>query len=217
MKVGTDALLLGSLVDSENPKTILDIGTGCGILALMMAQKYPNSTITGIDIHNASVIEAQENVLHSPFSNINVKEIALQDLVLDKLTGFDLIISNPPFFQDDLKSACENRNYARHNDDLPFSELIEHGNRLLSENGQFWFILPYRYDKEISALTIKYGLYINEIVKLKNDYCKTPVRLVYCLTKKESNCNCRSMNIRVQRKYSSEYIELTKEFHDRPL
>ncbi|MCB0478012.1 MAG: methyltransferase [Crocinitomicaceae bacterium] len=217
MKVGTDAMILGAVAVHDQPKFILDIGTGCGILALMMAQKYPNSKIYAIDIDEESTDQALANFMRSNFRNLSSIRISLQDFARETAQKFDLIVSNPPFFQDDLKSDSEKKNLARHNDNLSFEELISDAKNLLSDSGVFWFILPARYDSIIQNITDQNQMFIQSLIELTNDHQENPVRIIYAISKKEQSIQKKKMNIRIGGKYSSEYIELTKDFHDRDL
>lgn len=215
MKVGTDAMVLGSLACQDNPKHILDIGSGCGILALMMAQKYPSSEILAIDIHADSIVEASQNFKESPFENLKALKTSLQELEIND--HFDLIISNPPFFDDDLKSKSDNRNYARHNDNLSFDQLIGNIAKCLSDNGSAWFILPYRYDNEILSLLEKSKLFLREKIELFNDQKKEPVRIIYSVSKLPTSTLTKRIPIRIDGNYSEEYKTLTKDFHGKTI
>src|ERR1700745_3451644 len=124
-KVGTDAVLLGAWAQVEKARSILDIGTGTGIIALMMAQKS-TAHIEAIDIEQSSYKQACENVKHSSWQErINVTQTSLQDYVKANDKKFDVIITNPPYFVDSYKAPDEERSHARHNDTLPFVDLIE--------------------------------------------------------------------------------------------
>jgi tRNA1Val (adenine37-N6)-methyltransferase len=138
MKVGTDAVLLGAWADVTCAETILDIGTGCGLIALMAAQRS-NAHITAIDIDESTTLQSKENFLSSPWHD-RLEAIHIEQFQPDYL--FDLIICNPPFFKNALKTPFHERNLARHNDSLSFESLVSHVNILLSENGKFFFILP---------------------------------------------------------------------------
>ena len=121
MKVGTDGVLLGSW--AKGGKRILDIGTGTGLIALMMAQRFPDANIDAIEIDENAVIQATENVLRSPFTKqIVVKHCSLQTYSETK-EKYDSIVCNPPYFVDSLKSNDNNRTVARHTDALPFNDL----------------------------------------------------------------------------------------------
>jgi tRNA1Val (adenine37-N6)-methyltransferase len=213
MKVGTDAMILGSYASVIKPKSILDIGTGCGILALMMAQKYPTANITGIDIHSESIEEARSNFENSKFNNLHTLHTSLQDFNNLSEIQYDLIISNPPFFQDDLKSEINSRNLARHNDQLGFKELIHFGSSLLNENGLFWFILPSRYEDQIDELIENSELKNRQKIHLFNDNNSYSVRTIFCLSKSGEELPSDRLTIRKNNSYTDEYIDLTKGFH----
>lgn len=217
MKVGTDAMILGAFVEHESPIKILDIGTGSGILALMMAQKFPNSAITAIDIHQDSIQEAQYNFDQSPFTNLKAIHCSLQDLNNSTCDQFDLIISNPPFFKNDLKSSERNRNFARHNDQLSFEDLIRTSANLLTKQGCFWFILPTRYHYQIESILNGSNLFFHQLISLRNDNSTDPFRYIYKVSKEKATTQYSTLNVRIDGKYSQEYIELTKDFHDRKL
>lgn len=218
MKVGTDALVLGATTSiSFTPDNILDIGTGCGILALMMAQKYPKSKIVAIDIHQESIQEAELNFNNSKFVSIESLHCSVQNLAATTTNKFDLIVSNPPFFEKDLKSEVEARNFARHNEHLSFEELFQAAYDLLTNKGLFWFILPYRYESKLDALIQTKKLHILRKIYIGNDTKDEVVRIIYCVSKLQELCEISSMNIRINGAYSLEYIELTKNFHSADL
>jgi tRNA1Val (adenine37-N6)-methyltransferase len=147
MKVGTDAMVLGSLAADlfhESPKRILDVGTGSGILALMMAQAYENSSVTGIEIESVCALEAEENARNSPFSqSVKILHTSLQQYIeKQNVNLFNFILSNPPYFVNSLQSTDVERNTARHTESLSFEELTKGVSSLLLENGKFMCILP---------------------------------------------------------------------------
>ena len=141
MKVGVDGVLIGAWTDINNPGNILDIGTGSGLISLMMQQKYTNASITAIEPNYLAFKEAQEN-FKSYDSNNKPKIILskLEDLNTSKL--FDLIISNPPFFDELVTSGDINRDQARQAVFLPLEEFIEGSAKILSKTGFFNFIYP---------------------------------------------------------------------------
>ena len=137
MKVGTDAVLLGCWVIPNGSKTILDIGTGTGVIALMLAQKT-DAFIDAIDIDENAVKQAQENISDSKFSQrIKVTLNSFQDYSKDTDKRFDLIVSNPPYFEQSLKSTDEQRSQARHAYVLPFEELLDGVVKILNPKGNF--------------------------------------------------------------------------------
>ena len=138
MKVGTDGVLLGAWASGGT--RILDIGCGTGLIALMMAQRFPAAQVVGIDIDEEACGQARENVTASPFGDrIDVAHCRLQDYSGEE---FDAIVSNPPFFLNSLKNPDSKRAMARHADTLPFRDLWQGVKRLLSENGIFSVVLP---------------------------------------------------------------------------
>lgn len=141
MKVCTDACVFGAWVDIENAKNILDIGAGTGLLSLMIAQRNKNAEISAVELDGEAFIQATENVKESPFqSRISVFNSAIQDFFPDE--KFDCIITNPPFFQSDLKSPDAKINLAHHADSLSFEDLLIAVKRLLLPNGVWNVLLP---------------------------------------------------------------------------
>ena len=125
MKVGTDAVLLGSWATANGSHLILDVGTGTGIIAMMLAQKTI-AHIDAIDIDELACIQAAQNVSESKFfGRVEVMHTSLQQYVKNAQKKYDLIITNPPYFEQSLKSSDEQRSCARHADVLPFDELID--------------------------------------------------------------------------------------------
>lgn len=166
-KVGTDAVLIGSWAQVDKAKKILDIGTGTGIIALMMAQKSA-AQVDAIDIEQSSCEQAQENVSHSRWhERIRVFHTSLQDFVKGHTGKYDVIITNPPYFVDSFKAPDEERSHARHNDTLPFSELIQGARQLLSPDGKFYIILPTREAQDFKNLAEKKGLYLVRRLRVK--------------------------------------------------
>jgi len=140
MKVGTDGVLLGAW--SQGGGNILDIGCGTGLISLMMAQRYPNSRVLGIDIEQGACMDAEQNVAASPFAErIAIRNVALQELDAPAPL-FDCIVSNPPYYADSMKSKGVERALARNADSLPFADLFRGVNALLSDDGFFSVIIP---------------------------------------------------------------------------
>lgn len=141
MKVGTDGTLLGAWTTLPDSGRILDIGTGTGLIAIMAAQRSPQSRITAIDIDEECIAQARENVIHSPWPDrVEVIHSSLQEFSVEE--RFDLVITNPPYFVDSLLSPDAARSTARHTDSLPFVDLVKGVERLLTPEGRFALILP---------------------------------------------------------------------------
>lgn len=154
MKVGTDGVLLGAWADINSSQSILDIGTGSGLLVLMLAQRSPNSVkLTGVEIDAPAFWQAKDNFNLSPWGDrISLMQGSIQDFVPpSRDVGYDLIVSNPPYFRDLLASGAQ-RTLARHSSTLPQTDLLAAAHRLLHPNGRFCLILPVREANELQAL-----------------------------------------------------------------
>lgn len=168
MKVGTDAVLLGAWVFPNGSKTILDIGTGTGIIALMLAQKT-NAQIHAIDIDENAVKQATQNVLNSKFAKqIQISQSSFQDFSLSETKKYSLIVTNPPYFEQSFKSSDEQRSQARHADSLPFDDLLKGVLKLLHETGKFCLILPKTEAEKFRSLAEKKGFYLSKLLRIKS-------------------------------------------------
>jgi len=216
LKVGTDAMVLGSLCNWENPQRLLDIGTGTGVLALMCAQRFSFSEIVALEIAEDAFIDAKLNAENSPFSApINVQHCSLQDY--DDPYLFDAIISNPPYFENSSKNEDEQLRLARHTDSLSFEELIAKSSLLLSPKGLAWLIVPNSVEESIETISKSNKLFVKEKIQLEGKPEKH-VRTIFCLSREEHETKHNTFRIRNEDGgYSEEYKELTKEFHDREL
>lgn len=167
MKVGTDAVLIGSWVNTEQSTNILDIGTGTGVIALMLAQRQEQAKITAIDIDLDSISQAAENVSESPYSNrISVRHASLQELANSSDRKFDLIVTNPPYFIDSLKNSDLNRSKARHTETLSHQDLIDGVKLLLDAKGKFCLILPRNEAQIFRQLAQTKGLYLSKLLRV---------------------------------------------------
>ena len=218
MKVGTDAVLLGAWMPTKNnnPK-VLDIGTGCGVISLMMAQRMPHAEIHAIDIDNGAWIDAQNNFQNSIWNNrLNIITPApIQDFTKENNEKFDIIVSNPPFFIDSFKCNKTSRNLARHNDSLSFTDLIACINSLLTDDGFFAGILPFNEGSKFIDLANSENLFCFKKTLVADRPDKEYKRILFCLSKHEAkDIDTSSLYIRNNdRSYSNEYLELTKDFY----
>lgn len=166
MKVGTDAMLLGSWVDIDGVKQILDIGTGCGILALILAQRS-EAIIDAVDIDELSVKEARQNFELSRWNkrlscyHENIRRFAE---IIDK--QYDLVVSNPPFFTSAFKTNSARRNLARHTDTLDFETLINIVSKLLLHNGRFAIVLPITESQVFTNKAEKSGFFVSSRMEI---------------------------------------------------
>src|SRR5690606_5683423 len=174
MKIGTDAVLLGAWTPIEhNPFSILDIGAGTGVLSLMLAQRsYAVSIAIGmidaIEIDDNAYEQCVENFENSPWSDrLFCYHAALEEFTEEIEDQYDLIISNPPFYSDDYKSENEQRDLARFNDAMPFEHLLESASKLLSKDGIFSVIIPFKEEKQFLTLAASFGLFPQKILHIK--------------------------------------------------
>lgn len=215
MKVGTDAVLLGAWINAEECKNILDIGTGTGIIALMLAQKS-SADIIAIDIDKQSTDQAIENISNSNFRNIEVIHISLQALAQSSDKKFNLIATNPPYFIASLKSNDSNRTIARHADLLPFEDLIASVKKLLDEKGKFCLILPKNEAAIFRDMATQKGLYLSKLLRVRTRSDKdSEKRHLMQFEFKETEYSESTLVIESDRnmKYSEEYRELTKDYY----
>ena len=160
MRVGTDAVLLGSWIRPGNAVEILDIGTGCGIIALMMAQKS-EANVTAIDIDRDSVRQASRNFMNSPWGDrMKAIQCSFQDFMTQPRNKFDLIVTNPPYFRNSLKPPSEKRTVARHDDLLKPDDLFSGVKKLLTQNGSFYIIIPAESASSTALTASEYSLFL---------------------------------------------------------
>lgn len=178
MKVGTDSDLLGALC--AGGPTILDIGTGTGVLSLMMAQRFPEAHITAIEIDDNAVIDAAYNFAHSPWSDrITLHHTSLQDYLLTTpLPHYDAVVCNPPYFDRSLECPDQGRCRARHTSSLPFPILIQGAYRLLSPGGRFSVCIPPEVLSDFHALSAAAGFSLQQKLIIKTIPEKGPKRYV---------------------------------------
>lgn len=232
MKVGTDGVLLGAwcplpISHSEAPSNtqgvlyprILDIGTGSGLIALMIAQRLHSRgdipTILGIDIDCDAVEQSQINFQQSPWANsLTSQKCQLQDMPTEQ--EFDLIVSNPPYFQDSLKNPNAQRATARHTDTLSYAELIAHSARLLYKDGILALVLPIEAEQEILALATEHGLHPTHITHVHSKPGKPAKRLLIALSPITDNRYPTTDMMYIEganQPRSEEYQALTAEFY----
>lgn len=216
MKVGTDAVLLGAWADTSQCKSILDIGTGTGIIALMLAQRSL-AKIDAIDIDKDAYLQAMENTAASPFAErIKVIHSSCTDFVISNpQKKYDLIVSNPPYFINSLKCPDNKRTVARHTDTLQLSDLIKEVRTLLCPVGRIALVLPHEKLDEVRELASINHLYIHRQTDVIPTPGAQPKRLLIELCATEENTKKRDILIieEARHQYTPEYIALTKEFY----
>ena len=218
MKVGTDAVLLGAWTKAEDAKTILDIGTGTGIIAIMLAQKS-NAQIDALDIDKRSCEQAACNAQQSPWKDrIKVLHASLQGFVRGMqqapVIRYDLIVSNPPYFDDKYRSSIDALNKTKHNDTLAFDDLINGAVALLEQEGRFCLILPLKEGVIFIKKALRKGLHCSKMLKVRTKIEKQEKRLL--MEFRKAPVQYSETEIVVQEEnlaYTKEYIELTKDYY----
>ena len=241
MKVGTDGTLLGAWAkgngnDNDNGRStfgrllpkgrkngngnvnhndnwgILDVGTGTGLIALMMAQRFPEAKVLGIDIDAEAVAQAQENVAASPFADrITILHQDFSTLLTShpsSLTPFNAIVCNPPFFTNSLPCPDDKRTMARHDNTLTYRTLVTHAFRLLSDDGELSVIIPADQQSRMEAEAALAGFSLSRECKVSTAPGKPPKRVLLAFRKHPTTPQRTTLTIG-----STEYQELTKDFY----
>lgn len=214
MKVGTDAVLLGAWAEVQPTDWVLDIGTGCGVLPLMLAQKGI-AKVHAVDLDEASALEAAENFQTSQWSrqlfafHADIRKFTMQ-------CAYDLIISNPPFFINSYKSDTDRKNQTRHTDtSLSFVELASVVKRLLKPDGRFVLVLPERESRDFIPIAAKYHLYVHKCQQIIPMEGKEPnrVNLELRFGKPESVQVTELVMRKVDNSFTEEYNDVVKPYY----
>lgn len=215
MKVGIDGVLLGAWVSIENAKTILDIGTGTGLISLMLAQRS-NADIHAIDIDKNAIEQALENTNNSPWKNkITLYEKSLQKFADVCLTKFDLIVSNPPYFVNSLKTPVESRTIARHTDSLTHEELLLLAKKLLTKTGRICIILPVLEGNKCIKFALEQKMYCSKKINVypKPNTDANRVLLEFCLIPIQMFESSFPIESSERHHYSSEFALMAKDYY----
>lgn len=215
MKVSTDACILGAYTALENATKVLDIGTGTGLIALMLAQRS-EAKIFAVELDDKAYQQAVENVQNSIFKEqITVFHQSIQDFAENnKDLSFDLIVSNPPFFQNHLKSVQENRNKALHTDTLSFEDLLASVMALLSPDGRFVVLLPAYESTVLENLALQKGLYPNKKLLIRHRDGSKILRIITTFGFAEQEMIQEDLLIRnLDESYTTQFATLLKEYY----
>lgn len=222
MKIGTDGVLLGAWTPiPATTFSVLDIGTGTGIIALMVAQRSnadPNQVgqIDALEIDEDAYEQATENFENSPWSDrLFCFHAGLDELIDEPEDEYDLIISNPPFYTENFKTDNDQRDLARFEDAMPFEMLVEAADLLLSENGIFSVIIPFKEEENFLTLAKEFELFPMKITRVKGTPTSEIKRILLAFSRNEiEDFLVDEMIIETERHvYTQEYITLTKEFY----
>ena len=217
MKIGTDGVLLGAWAPIDNhPFSILDIGTGTGIIALMLAQRSAAQQIDALEIDEAAYEQATDNFENSPWNDrLFCFHAGLDEFIEEPEEEYDLIVSNPPFYSEDYKTENESRDLARFQDAMPFEQLLEAADLLLSELGIFTVIIPFKEEENFIALANEFELYPLKITRVKGTPTTEIKRSLLAFSRNETtDLPIDELVIETARHvYTQEYIGLTKDFY----
>jgi tRNA1Val (adenine37-N6)-methyltransferase len=212
-KVGTDGVLLGAGADIAGVKRILDIGTGTGLVAIMLAQRC-DANIVAIEPDHDSFIQCLENVTGCSWKDrIRAENTTLQDF--QSVDRFDLIVANPPYFSDSLKNPDPRKSFSRHNDSLTNDELLRGASRLLAESGRLQVIMPYAEGNLFIAEAYEYGFYCNNILKIRPLPRLEIRRMILTFSKQHLTPTEKFLTIEhgKRHEFTEEYKNLTKDFY----
>ena len=226
MKVNTDGVLLGALMTIlPTDRTLLDIGTGTGTIALMAAQRLfscgichadrsAENRVDAIDIDKASAEEAEANFRNSPWSEaLHAYHTSLDDFACDR--KYDLIFSNPPYFEDSLNAPEERRNNARHTSTgLSYREILDFASQSLTDNGRVAFVLPAETEQSLCRHARMNGLHLFRIVRVRTVPRKEPSRIIAEFSRmRKDTPEDTVLTIQNEGKYTEEYLSLMRDFY----
>lgn len=216
MKVGTDGVLLGAWANLDfNPDSILDIGAGTGLIALMMAQRSNAETIDAIELNDAAYEQTVENFENSDWGDrLFCYHASLQEFRDEIEDKYDFIISNPPFYTSTYKELSEERAMARHSESLTYTDLLESASKLLSKKGNCAFIIPFEEAENFIKIAKENKLFPNRITSVKGAVNSAVKRslLQFSFTKTETISNELTLELS-RHNYTSEYKILVKDFY----
>jgi len=216
MKVGTDGVLLGAWVSlDETLESILDIGAGTGLIALLLAQRSSADTIDAIEIDEDAYEECVENFEASSWGDrLFCYHAALDEFVEEWDDSYDLIVCNPPFYAEDVSSGNTSRDTARQNAALPFDELLKGVDSLLSKDGNFATIIPFKEEVNFLTLALSLGLYPQRITRVKGNPKVDVKRSLIEFGYTQIDCDINELTIELERhQYTAEYKRLTQDFY----
>ena len=216
MKIGTDGVLLGAWTSvTHQPETILDIGSGTGIIALMLAQRSSAESIDAIETDENAYEQCVDNFEDSPWADrLFCYHADFDEFVGEMEEEYDLIVSNPPFYAEVVSSGDSARDRARQNNSLPFEELLEGVSALLSSNGFFSTIIPFKEETRFLELASDNGLFASRITRVKGNLDSDVKRSLLEFSFQEVETKTNELTIEIDRhQYTAEYKDLTKDFY----
>lgn len=216
MKIGTDSVLLGAWVDlSFKPDSVLDIGTGSGIIAVQIAQRCDADSIDAVEIDIDAYEQCVDNFENSPWADrLFCYHASAQEFADEIEESYDLIISNPPFYKEDYKTDIPSRDLARFSDALPFDHLIETVNKLLSKTGRFALIIPRKEESNFIQFALEKGLFPQRICRISGSKNSKEIRSMIEFTRQQSTPDIEQLCIEISRHvYTPEYKKIVEDFY----
>jgi tRNA1Val (adenine37-N6)-methyltransferase len=215
MKVGTDGILLGAWANISDRSQILDIGTGTGLLALMIAQRSQLSNIDAVEIDDDAYRQAKENIENSPWGDrLNIFHAAIQDFASNCSKQYDLIISNPPFFEKGSKSSQKSRNLARHSDSLSQTDILQIALQLLKQNGRLAAIYPTDLANDFLNKAKDFHLFCDRKTYVKPTPKTDIKRILLELSSTQGQTQETTLLVEESKHiYTQDYINLVKDFY----
>ena len=212
MKINTDGVLLGAMAHHPSPWQILDIGTGTGVIALMLAQRFPAAQVEAVEIDAQAADTANRNFKNADFVNRPVvHHTSFENFSTTK--KYDLIVSNPPFFVNDLKNPDVRKTTARHTNESFFQCLLQKSAAMLNEGGKLWLILPVKQAEKIVADASAHGLVLAERIQVYSDISKPAFRQICCFSNRNEDFTEQDFVIyQSHNTYTEVYRRLLKDF-----
>jgi tRNA1Val (adenine37-N6)-methyltransferase len=215
MKINTDGVLLGALAGVRDPKTILDIGTGTGVIALMLAQRFEKAVIDAVEVDQSAANTADANFRNSPFAGRLFLYAMGFGGYFDQYPEkkYDLVVSNPPFYINSLKSPQKDRQLAKHADDCFFDKLLGAVSDHLEDRGLFMLILPVDTATLVIALAAKYHLFLQKAIRISSFYNTPPHRVILSLGLKQESAGQTALTIyKAEGIYTEDYAKLLQPY-----
>ncbi|WCT10496.1 tRNA1(Val) (adenine(37)-N6)-methyltransferase [Mucilaginibacter jinjuensis] len=215
MKINTDGVLLGALTQANELQSILDIGTGTGVIALMLAQRFVTAKIDAVEIDEAAATTADRNFKASKFAErLTAHHIGFEEYFRQNPNlKYDLIISNPPFYINSLKSPGKQRTVAKHTDEQFFDKLLSTTSKHLTSDGLLWLILPVTTSGVVQAIAKNYGLYLHTQIDIKSYPQSEPHRHIVAFSLHELPVTVTDFTIYAEpKKYTAQYESALKDF-----
>lgn len=217
MKVCTDACVLGAISEFTDPTYLLDIGTGTGLLSLMVAQRYPESKIKSIELEPEAANQAKENAKRSPFAHqIEVENTSFQSFIENKENQFTGVICNPPFYVNDLQSTNHKKNVAHHQTTLRFEELAFGIQKILKPGGVSWILLPPVEMEKLSSIFAERFFFKTRSITLSHQVDMPVIREISCFERREKEVPFQTEAISIFHRdgtYTSRFVEALKEYY----